>query len=310
MADQVEIEDGPAEVEILPEAGEGQPEAAPARAPEQAAEVDGVAQLRANLDRERQRADQASERARQLEAARQQDARRHEASTIDGQIAQIQAAKQASESAIERLLKDRAEALQQGRYQDEGKLTRQIAQQEAKIAAYDGGLYSLQQQRGQPQQRQDQRRPEPRQEQRQQPREPENPVDVFIQRNGLTGDTATFIRDNPDFIATPRSVRRMLDAHEDAEKAGHAAGSRAYFDFIKGELAPRQAAPQEQQPQRRPQPSAPPSRSGGNVGAPSRKLTITAAEARTAREIGVDLKDPRQAASYARELDRQRRGVA
>lgn len=312
MSDQsIEIEDDPQEVEILPEGGEGGGEAPAARAPAQEAEVDGVAQLKANMDAERRRADQAESRAKQLEQARQQDAQRHQAGAIDGQIAQINAAKEAAEARIERLMGQRTAALQAGDYANEGKLTRQLAVEQAKISQYDGGLYTLQEAKKQPQpqrQAEQQRQPEARQEQ-----QPANAVEAFVQRNRLGGEAASFIRENPGFIATDRSIRRLADAHEDAIEGGHAEGTKAYYDFIKSSMAPRQAAATQEAPaapQRRPQPSAPPSRSSGDVGVPRRKLTLTAQEARTASEIGINMKDPKQVASYARELDKQKRGAA
>jgi hypothetical protein len=305
MSDQtIEIEDDAPEVEILPEAGEGGAEATEAsRKEEPAGEVDGVDRLKANLDAEKRRADEAERRAKQAETARRQDAEKHQAGSIDGQIALITAERSKAQSTLEYLMERRTQALQSGDYAAESKLTLQMTREQAKIAQFDGGLYQLNEAKQAPQQRQ---QPQHREE-----AAPQDRTEAFIRGNGLAPKVASFIRENPGFVGTDRSIRRLADAHEDALAEGHGDQSEGYFAFVRKAMGAGKPATASAEmptaPQRRPQMAAPPSRSSSEVVRGKPKLELSKAEFENAKQIGVNVNDKVQLASYARDLAKVKR---
>jgi hypothetical protein len=126
---------------------------------------------------------------------------------------------------------------------------------------------------------------------------PVDPVEAFASR--LSPRSAQWVRDNPDFVRDPRLNRKMIAAHELAVSDGIAPDTDAYFDAIEKTLGVKARADASQEEatassakvvQRR---DAAPAAAPVSRGTPSRSnaVRLTAAEREMADMMGMKHED-------------------
>jgi len=113
----------------------------------------------------------------------------------------------------------------------------------------------------------------------------------------LSPRSAEWIRRNPQFVTDQKLYRKMVRAHEEAVDEGYVPDSDAYFDMIEGTLRVNRRAPVEvdddptagaaKVTQRRAGPPAAPVSRGGNGTGSRNSAHLTKDEKETARDLGM-----------------------
>lgn len=259
---------------------EGEEKDAEIEAPDDASPSDKIKLLKEQLDRERRARQEAEMLARQ--AAEQANAAYSRADDSDMHVVNTAIATVQSENEV--LTDKYAEAIEAGDYQAAAKIQRTISQNEAKLLQLENGRAAMQSR--------------PRQPVVQVPQQ-SDPVERFAAQ--LSPRSADWVRRNPQCVTDPRLNQKMIAAHNLAVADGYEPDSDDYFGYIEDTLRinsgrqPRRADADEGSPlssASKPSRSAPPPAAPASREPTSRnQMRLTAAEAETARSLGMSPED-------------------
>lgn len=237
-----------------------------------------IEQLRAQLEQERQARYQAEERARKESIRASQAAMEKDDTDLHLVNTAIDTVSRENE-----ILTDKyAEAMSVGNYSEAAKIQRAISNNEAKLLQLENGRAAMQSRpKIEPMQRSN------------------DPVEALASQ--LSPRSADWVRRNPQCVTDQRLYQKMIAAHNLAVADGFSPDTDEYFGFIEETLRLRKPeTTQQQQDVENPMSSAakPVSRQAPPPPAPARNsnqrsnvVRLTAAEADTARMLGMTEKE-------------------
>lgn len=274
---EIEIENDPEVVEEPEIVQKDEPEAKE----DEKSPDEGIQSLRLKLEQEKIARLEAEKQAR-LSA---EHAHRASSEVYDSNLQLVKSAIETVKSTSDNLKRAYAEALSVGDYAKGAELQEAMSLNAARLMELERGRAAME--NAPPPQ---QRAPEP----------PADPVEALASQ--LSPRSADWVRRNPQCVTDPRLYQKMVAAHNLAVADGYEPDSDDYFGFIEDTIkinrrqAPQREVSEEEDnfssaakpvQRRSAPPSAPVTRSGTATGQRPNQVRLSAAEAETARDLGM-----------------------
>lgn len=239
-------------------------------------------ELEADNDVQKQKREQAEQRAQTARTEADQARRVAEASRVDvvesqyDTVATGLAAAQAEGTAAEQ---EYAAAFDKGDALAMAKAQRKIANAEARAVRLDEAKAELEVRRKEP----------PRQQQREQQARPavsDDPVEAYV--NGRTEPTKKWLRAHPEWVTDGKKNLKLTAAHNDALAEGLSTDTTEYFEHVENFIGLRQQSRNgngRETPKRKTSvPAAPVHQSSGGTNGGPREIRLTPGEAKAAND--------------------------
>jgi hypothetical protein len=241
---------------------------------------DGIKELQAKLEQERQARMQAEKRAQ--EAAQREFQAKNE--TEDTQLHLIKNAMETVKRNNDLLRARYSEAMSIGDYDAAANINDAMAENKVKYSQLEAGHKAMEE------------RP------KQAPPQPQYSDHIEALASQVTEPSAQWLRSNRDRLGNQKTIDKMFRAHADALDDGIIPDTREYFDFIEGRLGFQQQYRTQQDidpfaetakvtQRRTAPPAAPVSRGGNGTGSTTNVVRLTAAEREMAQMMGMSDRD-------------------